>query len=55
VIDLSGREISVLFEGAQQPGRYRVYAGLDNMSDGLYLVRLQTGTQISTQRFCVTH
>lgn len=55
LVDLSGREVSVLFEGNQQPGRYRVYAALDGMSDGLYLVRLQTGAQISTQRFCITH
>lgn len=50
VYDLLGREVAVLVNGFQSPGRYEVTFNASNLSSGVYLIRMQAGTQSFTRK-----
>lgn len=43
VYDVSGREIRTLFEGQKEPGNHKLTFNSENLSSGVYLVRLESG------------
>ena len=49
VIDVQGRVVALLFDGARSPGRERIVwdggAGPNRVPAGLYFLRYQTGTE----------
>jgi mannose/cellobiose epimerase-like protein (N-acyl-D-glucosamine 2-epimerase family) len=53
VLDLLGREVAVLAEGPQPAGRHPAVLEADGLPSGVYLVRLEGGGRVLTQR--VTH
>ena len=50
VYDLLGREVAVLIDDVVSAGRHEVRWQADNIPTGLYLVRLQSGSTVKTQR-----
>lgn len=50
VYDLLGREVAVLVNGVQAAGRYEVTFNASNLSSGVYLIRMQAGTQSFTRK-----
>jgi hypothetical protein len=50
VYDLLGREVAVLVNGFQTPGRYEVSFHAGHLSSGVYLIRMQAGTQSFTRK-----
>jgi hypothetical protein len=54
VYDVNGNLVKTLVEQEQQPGRYRVAIETSDLSQGLYLVRLQSGNNSSTMKLNVT-
>lgn len=50
VYDLLGREVAVLVNGFQSPGRYEVSFNAMNLSSGVYLIRMQAGAQSFTRK-----
>jgi len=50
VYDLLGREVAVLVNGFQTPGRYEVTFNASTLSSGVYLIRMQAGTQSFTRK-----
>ena len=56
LLDLQGRRVSTLFEGSMQAGEVReIPVNLPDLASGLYLVRLQNGGLVKTQRVSVQH
>jgi len=54
LLDLQGRRVSTLFEGRLQAGEVReVAVNLPELASGLYLLRLQNGGLVNTQRVSV--
>jgi hypothetical protein len=50
VYDLLGREVAILFEGPQTPGRHIVTFDARNLASGVYLCRLSTAMFSTTSR-----
>jgi hypothetical protein len=50
VYDLLGREVAVLVNGFQSPGRYEVTFNASGLSSGVYLIRMQSGAQSFTRK-----
>lgn len=50
VYDLLGREVAVLVNGMQAAGQYEVTFNASSLSSGVYLIRMQTGTQSFTRK-----
>jgi hypothetical protein len=50
LFDLSGREVMMLLDGYRQTGFHSVNLSADNLSSGLYLLRLEASGQIQNQK-----
>lgn len=50
ILDLSGRELSLQIPGRLEGGVHLIPLNTDQLSSGLYLVKLQAGTEITTTR-----
>lgn len=50
VYDLLGREVAVLVNGVQSAGRYEVSFNASGLSSGVYLIRMQAGSQSFTRK-----
>jgi hypothetical protein len=50
IFDLLGREIVVLVDGIQQPGRLEVVFTATNLASGIYLYRIETATFRDTKK-----
>ncbi|MCF7811399.1 T9SS type A sorting domain-containing protein [bacterium] len=50
VYDLSGREVTTLFDGYRQAGFHSVNLNANDLASGLYFVQLKASNQISTQK-----
>jgi hypothetical protein len=50
VYDLLGREVAVLVDGVMPAGEHRVTFDATGLSSGVYLYRLQSGSQVETRR-----
>jgi len=50
VYDLSGKEVETLMNGFQTPGYHSVNWNADNLPSGVYLIRLESGEFIQTQK-----
>lgn len=50
VFNIQGQNIATLFEGKQQAGEHEVLFDASNLSSGIYMYRLQTGSQILTRQ-----
>ncbi|NQU05801.1 MAG: T9SS type A sorting domain-containing protein, partial [Calditrichaeota bacterium] len=48
--DLSGREVRTLFDGYRQAGFHSVRMNANDLSSGLYFVRLEGSGQIATKK-----
>jgi predicted outer membrane repeat protein len=46
VFDMLGRKVKVLVEGEQAAGRYEAYFDAGDLSSGIYLYRLYTGSEV---------
>jgi hypothetical protein len=55
LVDVAGRDVSVLSQGAQAAGTYRETMNTANLPDGVYIVRMQVGKAVSTRRLIITH
>ncbi len=51
--DVSGKEISVLYNREAGPGSYKVYLRTDNLSSGVYFYKLITGDFIQTNKMMI--
>lgn len=50
VYDVLGREVAVLVDGMMDVGEHRVRFDADRLSSGVYLYRLQVGSEVFTKR-----
>ncbi len=50
VFNIQGQKIATLFEGKQQAGEHEVQFDASDLSSGVYMYRLQTGSQILTRQ-----
>ncbi|NQT35501.1 T9SS type A sorting domain-containing protein, partial [bacterium] len=48
--DLSGQQITTLFEGFRQSGFHSLTLNANNLPSGLYFVRLKASEKVSTQK-----
>ena len=53
VYDLLGREVAVLVNGKNAPGRYKVTFDGSGLSSGIYMYRLTAGDFVQTRKFCL--
>jgi hypothetical protein len=53
VYDVLGREVAVLVDGVQSPGRHEVVFDGGNVSSGVYFYRLQAGDVVQTKRMVI--
>ena len=54
VFDVLGREVSTLVNERKQPGRYQVVWNAGGVASGVYLCRLQVGSQVQTRKLLLT-
>jgi hypothetical protein len=54
VVDVQGREVLVVFDGAREPGPGSTVLNVSGLAAGVYMVRLDAGGHIATQRFVVS-
>ena len=47
---MDGLLVKTLMNGIQQPGKYELEIDLSDLPNGLYLIRLQAGTQMETAK-----
>ncbi len=50
VYDLSGREVTVLYQGAKAPGNYEIQFDASELASGVYLYRLVAGNFVQTRK-----
>ncbi len=50
VYDMLGREITTLVNKLQKPGNYKIIFNASKFSNGIYIVRLQTGSKIISKK-----
>lgn len=50
VFNIQGQKVATLFEGKQQAGDHEAQFDASNLSSGVYMYRLQTGTQVLTRQ-----
>ena len=55
VYDVLGSEVATLVDGMHQPGRYEVVWDARNVTSGVYLYRLQSGTFVATKKMVLLH
>ncbi|MEY3443083.1 MAG: hypothetical protein RLZZ519_1364 [Bacteroidota bacterium] len=55
ILDLSGRRILTQNTGHQAPGLLMLSFDVDALADGMYLIRVQTGTSVSSRKLAVAH
>ena len=48
--DVQGKEVDVIFEGAQTVGQHSYTWNASNLPTGVYYIRLQAGTMMSSQK-----
>jgi hypothetical protein len=48
--DVRGKEVDVIFEGAQTVGQHSYTWNASNLPSGVYYIRLQAGTMMSGQK-----
>ena len=53
LFSLSGQEIRQMFSGKKSQGTHRFEIDCSNLSNGIYLVKLQSGNEIITQKLLV--
>ena len=53
VFDVAGRSVVNLFDGIRPEGRYTVPFVRDGLASGIYFVRIETGTEVSTAKAVV--
>jgi enterochelin esterase-like enzyme len=51
--DILGREVAVLVEGARPTGQHEVTVDASRLAPGLYVARLQAGSEVATRRLTV--
>ncbi len=49
--DVSGRRLRSLVDGIREPGHHHAALGAENLSTGIYFVRMRAGTFTETRRF----
>ncbi len=54
VTDLLGREVRTLFNAKQSAGFHELKVAMNDLSTGIYLVKVQVGDKIATRRLAVT-
>ena len=54
VTDLLGREVRTLLDAKQNVGFHELKVGMNNLSAGIYLVKVQVGDKVATRRLEVT-
>jgi hypothetical protein len=55
LIDVAGRDVAVISQGAQAAGTYRETMNTANLPNGVYIVRMQVGKAVSTRRMTIAH
>lgn len=50
VFNIQGHKVATLFEGKQQAGEHEAQFDASNLSSGVYMYRLQTGSQVLTRQ-----
>jgi serine protease len=55
LVDVAGRDVAVLAQGAQAAGTYRETLNTANLPDGAYIVRMQVGKAVTTRRLIIAH
>ncbi len=53
VYDMTGRQVKTLSAGTQAAGSHTALMSVGNLAKGLYLIRLQSGDKIATQKILV--
>jgi hypothetical protein len=53
VVDVRGREVAVVFDGAVEAGRHEAALDAGGLAAGVYLVRLESGGQVVTRQAAV--
>ena len=48
--DVRGKEVDVIFEGAQSVGQHSYTWNASNLPSGVYYIRLQAGSLVSSQK-----
>ena len=48
--DVRGREVSIIFEGAQSVGEHSYTWNASNLPSGVYYIRLQSGSMVTSQK-----
>ena len=49
-IDVQGKEVDVIFEGAQSIGQHSYTWNASNLPSGVYYIRLQAGEMVTSQK-----
>jgi hypothetical protein len=53
IYDVLGREVAVLVDGVQSPGRHELVFDASGLASGVYLYRLTAGSFVSTKRMVI--
>ena len=53
VFDMAGRQVATLISGQVAAGRHTVNFDASNLSSGVYLYRLQAGSQLQTRKLTI--
>jgi flagellar hook assembly protein FlgD len=48
--DVRGKEVDVIFEGAQSVGQHSYTWNASNLPSGVYYIRLQAGDMVTSQK-----
>jgi hypothetical protein len=51
VFSINGVEVKTLFSGIKEAGKHTMDVDLSDLPDGLYFIRLQTGSDVTTAKF----
>jgi hypothetical protein len=55
LMDVAGREVSVISQGSQAAGTYRETVNTALLPDGVYIVRMQVGKAVTTRQLIIAH
>jgi hypothetical protein len=50
IVDLFGREVINIMDGVKSPGEYTIRIDVSDLPAGIYLIRLQAGSESVTRK-----